>query len=349
MNRYQRWFGLTLVVVFIPLLMVGAFNYYIDSLWNFSHANRYNRIQISFDERQQKTNRVSWGQNDYNTLILGSSRTTYMNQNDLIGYRAYNYALSIMLLEEYFDYVRYARMKNGHDFDYIVIGLDFFVTNKNIKLQNDFHPPSYYINKSNEFAYRYKTLLSLDLLDYSLKNFKASQRGIPQTFDYDRSNIKTLNRVNSAVQQEQISANLVRYKNDIYANYEYRDVKPILHSLKADNPNTTFIVFTTPTARPLWDLMVAQGLMPYYEQWLKDSVEAFGQIYNFDYPNSITNNLDNYYDASHVYPEIETLIAHKIINCPDNRIPADFGILLTRENIAECLEDIRKTTNNQHI
>jgi len=346
MNRYQRWFGITLVVVLVPLLLVGGFNYYIDPLWNFSHANKYNRIQISFDERQQKTNRLTWGKNNYDTLILGSSRTTYMNQNDLAGHRAYNYALSIMLLEEYYDYVQYARIKNGRDFDYIIIGLDFFVTNKNIKLQNDFNPPSYYINKSNEFAYRYKTLLSLDLLDYSLKNFEASQRGIPQTFDYDRNNIKTLNRVSAAVQQEQIRANLVRYKNDIYANYEYRDVKQILSSLKADNPNTTFIVFTTPTARPLWDLMVAQGLMPYYEQWLKDSVEVFGQVYNFDYPNYVTNNLDNYYDASHVYPEVENLIVHKIINCPDNLI-ADFGILLNRENIATGLEDIRKTTNNQ--
>jgi hypothetical protein len=346
MNRYQRWFGITLVVALVPLLLVGGFNYYIDPLWNFSHANPYNMIQISFDERQQKTNRLSWGENDYDTLILGSSRTTYMNQNDLVGHRTYNYALSIMLLEEYYDYLQYAKLKNGHDFAYIVIGLDFFVSNKNIKMQNDFHPPSYYIGKSNEFAYRYKTLLSLDVLDYSLKNYEASRIGIPQTFDYDRHNIKTLNKVPEAVRDEQVNANLAKYKTDIYANYEYRDVKQILSRLKADNPHSTFIVFTTPTARPLWDLMAAQGLMPYYEQWLKDSVEVFGQVYNFDYPNSITNDLDNYYDASHVYPEIETLIAHKIINYPDNKIPADFGTLLTKDNILRNLEEI-KTTNNQ--
>jgi hypothetical protein len=296
---------------------------------------------MSFDERQQKTNRVHFSSNDYDTLILGSSRTTYMNQNDLVGYRAYNYALSIMLMEEYNDYVEYAKLRNGHDFDYIVIGLDFFVSNKNLQLENEFRPPSYYINKSNEFAYRYKTLLSRDVLEYSLKNFNASQRGIPQTFAYDRHNIKTLNKIGEAEKQAYINTNLYRYKNLIYANYEYRDVKQILSTLKANNPNTKFIIFTTPIAQPLWELMVEEGLMPYYKQWLQDGVKVFGHVYNFNYPNSITNDLENFYDASHVYPEIETLIAHKIIEYPDPRIPEDFGVLLTKESINQYLENIK--------
>ncbi len=343
MKSYQRWLMITLTIILLPLLMVGGLNFFIDPLWNFGHAHRFNKIQMSFDERQQKTNGVHFGNNNYDTLILGSSRTTYMNQYDLVGYRAYNYALSIMLMEEYNDYVEYAKLKNGHDFDYIVIGLDFFVSNKNLKLENEFRPPSYYIDKSNEFAYRYKTLLSRDVLQYSLKNFEASQRGIPQTFAYDRRNVKTLNKTNESEKEARINTNLDRYKNLIYANYEYRDVKQILSSMKAENPNTKFIVFTTPVAQPLWDLMVDQGLLPYYEQWLRDSVEVFGQVYNFNYPNSITNDLSNYYDASHVYPEIETIIAHKITAYPDDRIPADFGVLLTRENITPTLEGMKQS------
>jgi len=341
MKSYKRWVVATLMVVMLPLLLVGGFNFYIDPLWNFNHANKYNNIQIAFDERQLKTNRIHFGSNDFNTLILGSSRTTYMSQYDLVGYRAYNYALSIMLMEDYYDYVEYAKLKSGHDFDYIVLGLDFFVTNKNMKLMSEISPPSCYIGKSNEFAYRYKTLLSLDVLDYSWKNYDASRRGIPQTFDYDRRNVKTLNRVSEAQTKAQTDTSLANYKNNIYANYEYRDVKGILSKLKSQNPNTKFIVFTTPVSRPLWDLMVGQGLMPYYERWLQDSVEVFGEVDNFNYPNSITSDLKNYYDASHVYPEVETLIAHKIINYPDPRIPEDFGILLNKDNISSNLERIK--------
>jgi hypothetical protein len=345
MNNYQKWLVIILIITLLPLLLIGGFNYYIDPLWNFSHAHKFNRIQLSFDERQQKTNYISSVPRDYNTLILGSSRTTYMNQYDLVGYRAYNYALSIMLMEEYNDYIEYAKLRNGYDFEYIVIGLDFFVTNKNLKLENEFRPPSYYIEKSNEPAYRYKTLLSRDVLDYSLKNYEASQRGIPQTLAYDRRNIKTLNKVSEAQKQAQINTNLDRYKNLIYAHYEYRDVKQILSALKANNPHTNFIIFTTPIARPLWDLMLDQGLGPFYEQWLRDSVEVFGQVHNFNYPNSITNDLKNFYDASHVYPEIETLIAHKIINHPNPGIPEDFGVLLTKENISKFLVNIGPITS----
>jgi len=91
--KYCRcWLVITITVMLLPLFVVGGFNYYIDPLWNFAHAHKYNRIQIAFDERQQKTNRLHFSPADYDTLILGSSRTTYMDHSELVGYQAYNYA-----------------------------------------------------------------------------------------------------------------------------------------------------------------------------------------------------------------------------------------------------------------
>jgi hypothetical protein len=58
------------------------------------------------------------------------------------------------------------------------------------------------------------------------------------------------------------------------------------------------------------------------------------------YPNTITSDLNNYFDGSHVYPDVETLIAHKITGYPDNKIPADFGILLTKNNFAKQMNYI---------
>jgi hypothetical protein len=339
-HHYKRWLLLTVLVIAMPLLLIGGFNFYIDPLWNFNHAHDFNDIQIAFDERQLKTNRIHFGSADYDTLILGSSRTTYMDQDELVGYRAYNYALSIMLLEEYYDYVEYAKQQVGHDFDTIILGLDFFVTNQNLRLQNEDRPPAYYIGISDEFAYRYKTLFSLDVLEYSRKNYDASQIGIPQTFDYDRQGHKTLKRVSDAETERLVAANLANYGQNIFTDFQYRDVRGILSRLRAANPDTRFIVFTTPTARPLWDLMAAQGLLPYYERWLEDAVEVFAEVYNFDYPNSVTNDLDNYYDASHIYPEIETWIAHKITAYPDPAIPDDFGVLLNTDNLDSHLRKV---------
>lgn len=323
MNLYKKWLITALSLILLPLVAIAGFNCYIDPLWNFEHANRYNRIQASFDERQQKTNLVSFGSFDYDTLILGSSRVTYISQYDFVGHRAFNYSVSNMLLDEYYDYVEYAKLKNGHDFDYIIIGLDFYTTNRNLK--REFQEPSVYINKSNEFAYRYKTLLSTDVLKYAWQNFQTSRVGIPQNFAYDRRNVKTLNIVPEKEKASKINATLEKYRRDLYSNYEYTDVKGILTRLKKSNPHTRFIVFTTPVSQPLFNLMKEEGLLPYYRRWLSDCADAFGEVYNFMGPNSITTNLDNYYDASHIYPRVGTLLAHKITGYPDPNIPADFG------------------------
>lgn len=40
--------------VFYSLAGVGIFNGYADSLWLFSHKNKWNDVQFGFNERQQK-------------------------------------------------------------------------------------------------------------------------------------------------------------------------------------------------------------------------------------------------------------------------------------------------------
>lgn len=335
MHPYKKWLMLTLILILLPLAALAGFNYYIDPLWSFRHANSYNQIQAAFDERQQKTNYVTFGSFDYNALILGSSRTSYINQHHFAGCRAYNYAVNNMLMEEYSGYTNYARQKNGRSFDYIFLGLDFFTTNRNLKLDNQFNSPSYYIERSNEFAYRYKTLLSADVLEYARQNYQASRQGVPVNYAYDRHNVKTLLKVDQATRDQQLKSSLERYRTRIYADYEYRNVKGMLGDLKKSQPDTNFIVFTTPVSTPLFNLMVEMDLLPWYKQWLTDLVEVFGQVYCFTYPNSITSNLDNYYDAGHFYPEIGTLAAHRVTNVLDPDLPDDFGLLLTRDNLPQ--------------
>ncbi|WP_054692106.1 hypothetical protein [Syntrophomonas palmitatica] len=342
MGLFRKWFIITLITILLLLTVAAGFNYYIDPLWNFAHANRYNRIQMGFDERQQKTNRVGRGNFNYNTIILGSSRTTYINQYDFAGYRAYNYAVSNMLLDEYYEYIEYAKAKNGREFDCIVLGLDFYATNRSLKFK-EFQRPAFYINKNREFAYRYKTLLSWDTLQRSWRNYEASRRGVPVNFAYDRNNVKTLLTVSDPQEkQRKVQATVDKYHRDIYANYQYADVKTSLEKIKKANPHSRFIVFTTPVSRPLFNLMISEGLFPYYEQWLRDAVAVFGEVHHFMYPNSVTENLDNFYDASHIYPHVGTLVVRRITGAAGSYIPPDFGIKLTAGNIDSCLRSIER-------
>ena len=322
--RYKSWFYLTLIIILIPLLTISWVNYYIDPLWSFSHDHKYNQIQMPFNERQQKTNYITFHEFNYDTLILGSSRTTYIDQNDFKGFNAYNYAVSNMLLDEYYDYIEYAKKMRGREFEYIIIGLDFMATNKN--LVREFEAPAFYINNTNQFGSRYSTLMSTDTLKYSWQNYQASQTGKPVNFAYDRNNVKTLLPVSAEERPAKLQATVDKYRQDIYSNYEYAPVKETLSKVKANNPNTKFIIFTTPVNHNLYNLMVEMDLSTYYQQLLTDAVEVFGQVYDFNYPNPVTTDDTYYYDASHFYPEVGAWIAGKITGLSTDA-PEDFGVL----------------------
>ena len=58
--------------------------------------------------------------------------------------------------------------------------------------------------------------------------------------------------------------------------------------------------------------------------------------------NTITKNLENYPDDDHAYPHILKLLANRLSNAGNNDVPQDFGVLVTKENINEYLENLRK-------
>ena len=332
----------------LPLLGMGGFNYYIDPLWCFSHSNQYNSIQMPFDERQQKTNQVRFAPFDYNTLLLGSSRVTYINQHDFTGHKTYNYAVSLMDLQDYYDFIEYAKVRHGGEFDCIILGMDFYSTNRNMT-NNKARPAHYYIDRSGEFAYRFKTLLSRDVFKYSWQNYRNSTRGVPMDGAYDRNNIKNLTLISAETKAPKIKANQDKYRNVVYADYVYEDVPEILTRIKEANPHTRFMVFTTPESWPLFEVMVDEGLFSYYKKWLTDMVDVFGGVYNFNYPNAVTLDLDKYYDASHIYPATGTLLAHRLVGQPDPKLPPDFGVLVTRANLARHLEMVQGRIEAQKI
>lgn len=342
MKKYRNWIIAVLLIILLPLLGIAGINYYIDPLWNFNHSNQYNSIQIAFDERQQKSGHLAFNRQPYDTLIMGSSRVTYINQADFTGYNAYNYAVNNMLLSEYRQYADYARRQNGKDFDYIIIGLDFFAANENVRDLNQFEPPTHYIQMVEAIGYRYKTLLSLDVLAYSQENYNLARDQILQQFTYDRNNVKRLDHISEEEKQGLIYNNLDWYGQQVYTGFKYGPVRETFQLLREDHPHSHFIVFTTPVSAPLYELMLEKGLYPEYAAWLRDSVEVFGEVFNFMGINSITEDLENYYDASHFYPEIGTLIAQRVTGQPTPELPEDFGVLIDGKNLDQHLQDIAR-------
>ncbi|RFU68317.1 hypothetical protein D0469_12450 [Peribacillus saganii] len=329
-------------IVLACVLSSASFIYFIDPMWTFGHANAYNDVQTVVDERQQKTNTIHFQPFEYDTLLIGSSRSTYINQHDFSGMNVYNFSASNLSVREYNPFIEYAKKRRGKEFDRVILGIDFFKTSRDqstttLSLDR-------YITKSNERFYRYKNLLSWDLLEYSYQNYKMSRDNtVLEERNYNRENAASARKISPEKVKQQTEGKIEKFREMFYGKtYAYNpQYKNILMQLKKNNPNTEFIIFTTPISTPLFKELVAQNRLPAYERWLTDVTDVFGGVHNFMYPNTVTNDINNYFDGHHFYPETGTLIAHRLSG-ETGDVPKDFGMYVTKEQLPAHLQMIRK-------
>ena len=94
----KKWIKVFITIIIVVLLPIILVNFIIDPLWTFNHSNQFNNAQQGFNERQQKTNRAYFvGLEKYDTLLIGSSRSTYINQHDFYNMNVFNKYFIIML------------------------------------------------------------------------------------------------------------------------------------------------------------------------------------------------------------------------------------------------------------
>ncbi|KAB8129193.1 hypothetical protein F9U64_15520 [Gracilibacillus oryzae] len=322
---YKLFTTVFLFITMAVLLTIGAFNFWIDPLWTFSHAHEKNDVQVVIDERQQKVNQLYFGDEDYDTLLIGSSRTTYIPASEFVGWDVFNFAASDLAFQEYKGMIDFAKEQKG-EFDRIIIGVDFFKSS--VKESEDPVSLEPYVEKVKEPFYRWKNLLSLDVLDYSRKNYRISENDqIVELRNYNRHNTAFAKHFEQGTIEEETKAKVYKFRQQFFGdNYQYNEkMKTVMQQLKDENPNTEFIIYTTPISAPLYNAMIEEGNEEDYDRWLSDLVDVFGGVYHFMYPNSVTKDLSNYFDGHHFYPNVGEKIARTIST---GEFTGDFGVYL---------------------
>lgn len=319
------------------ILFVGI-NFYVDPLWLFEHENHYNKSQWGFDERQQKTNLVRFSEFNYDGLLLGSSRTTHINQWAFADTRVFNYAAVGMRPVEFSGYVAFAQSVRRRPFKVIYLGMDFVATNR----LNPGSPlrAGHYVQSSEALLYRLESLLNYDTFGKSFRNIR--QAASTTACDcYNRQNVKRLPAAPLDIRTAAVSSDIAAYSTKVYGpDYVYEDrLKLILASLKNDHLGTRFVPFITPPSYKLFQVLVRMGRLPDYERWLTEMIDVFGGVYDFSGRNSITTNMDNYVDGHHFRDNVGDLIVARL----ENRIiGGDFGVYITRQNLASHIAAIRE-------
>jgi len=303
----KKWIKIYSFFIFISIIVVGFINYIIDPMWMFNHSYKFNNLQKAFNEKIVKTYYLNNNYKKFNSLLIGSSRTTYYNQNEFNNMKVFNYAISGGKPYEYIDFINYYSKKS--EMKYLILGIDFrdckldIDENKSKRIKNNRELLSE-IDNNIFFINFIKNYLTFDMLKYSITNLYRSI--IHKTFhrSYNRDNIALADKL-SEKNVEKLT--LIRSKS-YYAktlNYD-NNISKVFRKIKIDNPNTKIIIYTTPLSKPFLDYIFSnKKLKIYYFRWIKDLVNTFDKIYFTTYYNQLSSNYKRYsMDGDHFYPSI---------------------------------------------
>jgi hypothetical protein len=339
MSHTKKWVLFSLLSILLTLFFIAGVNFFMDPLWTFEHEHQFNQYQRASKERQQKSNALYFRTQKYNSLILGSSRTTYMDQ-DKWDANTYNYAVSDMQPNEYGAYLDFAINKAKQPVKRVIIGLDFFGALTYAPMVSK--QPDLILDEINKPFYRYKLLLSIDSLDYSFKNIKSSFTKPYGKYTYN--NIKASfpnNNLSKIDYLKRIQGNLETYARDRYSHpYDGNYQNEISEFVEA-YPDIEFIVFTTPVSSEHLDLLISKNLYKDYERWLKESVKVFGKINHFMYKNELTKSANIYFkDSNHAFNSTNECLTKEMLEQDSNC--SKINMILTRENLDTKLSTLRE-------
>ncbi len=336
----KKWLKAILTLIFVSILTITSINYIMDPMWSFEHEHPYNQYQRGSNERQQKSHHLYFSSHKYNTLLIGSSRTSYINQ-DLWFEKGstFNYAVSDMQPQEYIPYIDFAITQARQPIKRIIIGLDFFGA-------LEYHP--YISTQSSSLLepivnnfYRWKLLLSFKALDYSIKNINYYRKKRPGT--YRRNNTKNFFPTNNRTEQAYIKSNekgLKNYQKHRYSTAYYENYKTILLTIKQNYPDIEFIVFTSPVSEEHFKLLINSGQYKNYERWLKESTKVFDKIHHFMYVNNFTKSSKDYFlDSNHPLLNTSKCMSLQIQSLPSKCKTVD--LILTKDNIKDKLQILK--------
>lgn len=298
--------------------MVALINYIVDPLWMFKTSNLFNQKQLDFDERQQKTNYLVYNKSDYDSLILGSSRSTYIDQN--IFNKTFNYSANSMYPYEYEYFINIFSIITQKTPKNIILGVDFFGSNRNENKKNK--TLLYYKNTKSNF-YRIKMLYSFKILRFSFKNIRQSIK--TNKLYYNRDLIKFNEKIDNCNLPEKIKNTLKYLKN-----YNYDETLFNTFIELKNKYNSDFIVYTTPVTFEQIKLYHELGFDEYYFRWLEELISSFGGIYHFMLPSSLTKEKSNFFDAGHATKNTMDIIGKVLFF--NKKIDGDNFIYLTKDN-----------------
>ena len=339
-KKYQNFYLFFSISTFMPLCLVAFINLIIDPyLYFFSPTfQKINQFKPEREKHLMLSKASEINHIEAKRIFLGSSRVMSglnakypgLENPDL----TYNLGLPGVNIYQVMHYFNHA-LANQSQIKQVILGIDFFMFNKNLENLENFDEA----RLGNNIVAKdvINNLLSIDTLQASITTFNAN-----------------LNNQNKSNSQETKSSRFKRWLTNFlsyegfYGKYELsqarlKNLQAIIDKCKQHNIEV--IVFISPTHATQYEAIDIVGLSPSFEQW-KRAVVKITPVWDFSGYNSITTELinermNNYIDNSHYSPKVGNLVLNRILSLQTEKVPQDFGILITQDNVESHLNQIR--------
>ncbi len=335
------------VGIFVILIVgfVGVVNYVVDPYSYFNHNNLAKPKNIT-KPLAFKLQIVKKGGID--NIMLGTSRIGVLKTEVVSKYldgKTFNLSSPSSLADEQLAILEYALKFNN--VKNVVYSIDFMSVNGSRKKRSsDF-------GELKERIYNFEDVYSIT----NLKDLIALDTSFATiaTLRYNFTNFRDTiylqdgRRDYQGVKEQIVSGKFIlKYDTKKFiTNEQYSPFSISKENLKAiksivklcKDKNVNLIVYTPPMYAPHF-FTIATNLSYEFFEFKKRLVEITDYI-DLSGINTISKNSHNYYDESHLRDNLSEVVFAKIFNDLSIEVPKDFGVLVTKENIDQHLQNLK--------
>ena len=271
-----------------------VFNLLVDPLW-YLHGNLVTGVNFAFNERVAKMNQLLPRLQEYDCLIMGSSRTTLLPERRFAGHRCVNLAFSGGRINEFLLYAHYLRAR-GFAPSLLIVGVDPF----------DFRGPMPdpdipdFVRTQADPPSLLRTYLSLDALDFSIRELEGDS---PHHRYYDRDlNCRILARARAYYPPRVITPFPEPSEVHIERAALYVELRRMFPAARA-------IGYVPPVSAWTVARLSLSGDLDGYLTALGRVAAAFDEFLDFGIPSTITATPSDTYDGSHYSEAVNARIA----------------------------------------
>lgn len=343
----KKWLLISASTTFIILAAIVSLNLYLDtygvrsSLFNLENQTitDYHDYPSGLNQHIFNPEYIFQNPKHFDSFLFGSSRMAVIDVAKIMDGHCFNMSYSEGLPGEHLSVVK-KFLTTGIKIRSVIIGLEEISFIQPASAHKDqllriMHPEIsgkslpklfflYFFRKPEDFE--------LSNLKY---RFTQSKKKLWLPLDSNGRSLwwireeKMINKTNQPLFSFELKKySPVVYKPDI-VNKAFDDIRELIALSRTHHFSITFFI------NPMYSqyyLTYAEGLMP-----IKEKLAGLTDFYDFSGFNSITTNAMNYYEESHYRYQVGDLIVARIFG-GTTPLPDDFGVLVTRQNVASHLE-----------